>query len=155
MHVAHTAFCVYTETGSVCVSYCRNLWMTATISGRLLAHFRRRKHAASVSLRHECMNVSAGLSDAYTTLSLLSRLFPCCKSRWNISATIARQAAVHVDSWRKILKKKSKGDAKNIFWQRKIRPLILTKSGRKHCFKFTGKFQQIDPRVAVIYSRPY
>ena len=33
--------------------------------------FIHKKHAASVGLRHACMNVSAGLSEAYATPSLL------------------------------------------------------------------------------------
>ena len=67
-------------------AYRKNLWMPATISWRLFAHFRTWKHAASVGLRHASMNVSVGLCIAYTTLSLLVCLFPCWKSRRNISS---------------------------------------------------------------------
>ena len=50
-----------------------------TFSRRLFAPFRTRKRAVSEGLRHARMNVSAGLRHAYATLSLLSRLFLCCK----------------------------------------------------------------------------
>ena len=45
----------------------KNLWTPATISWWLFAHFRSRKRAASMGLRHACMNVSAGLNDAPAT----------------------------------------------------------------------------------------
>ena len=46
-----------------------------------------RQHAASVGLIHARMNVSAGLSDANSTLSFLTRMFPCCIiRRSNISS---------------------------------------------------------------------
>ena len=74
---------------------CRtNLWRPTTISWQLLAYFCIRKHAASVGLRHARMNVSAGPSDAYASLSLLVRLFTCCKSQRNISSRFC-----HVALW--------------------------------------------------------
>ena len=65
----------------------KNLWMTAKIIWWLFAHFRSQKRAASVGLRHACINVSMGISNTYTTLSLLSRMFSCCKSWPNISSS--------------------------------------------------------------------
>ena len=58
-------------------AYRKNLWI--------------QQHSASAGLVlysvHACMNVSAGLSDASATLSLLARLFPCCvRRRRNISS---------------------------------------------------------------------
>ena len=74
-------------TRKLAVHACRkNLSTLATISWWLFAHFCTRKRAASVGLRHARMNVSDGLCDACTTLSLLSRMFLCCKSRLNISS---------------------------------------------------------------------
>ena len=89
MYVAHTAFCVYVWHGNglhMCTSIVQNtnLWMLATISWRFFAHFCTRKHAAYVDLAHTCKCFSAGISDAYATPSLLTRLFPCCKGRRNI-----------------------------------------------------------------------
>ena len=59
-------------------AYRKNLWI--------------RQHAASVGLVHARMNVSAGLSDANTTLSPLARLFPCCVIRKNISSRSCHRA---------------------------------------------------------------
>ena len=76
----------------------KNLLAPATISWRLFAHFCTRRHAASVGLQHAHMNVSVGLSDACTTLYLLARMFPCCKSRRDISSSFchwAEWAALH------------------------------------------------------------
>ena len=80
---AHGVLHVYTiRKWAARAHACRkNLWTPATISLWLFAHFFTRKHAASVGLRHACMNVST-----YTTLSLLLCMFPCCKSRRNISS---------------------------------------------------------------------
>ena len=65
--------CMYdTETCCICV-YRKNLSL--------------RQYAASVGLIHASMNVSAGLSDANSTLSFLTRVFPCCiRRRSNISS---------------------------------------------------------------------
>ena len=118
--------------------------------------FEYRQHTASVGLTHARINISTGLSDANATLSLLAQLFPCCVSRKrNISSrschctvytvgntTIAKQAAVHDARWRKNLEKNSKGDVKNIFWQMKIRPLILNKSGRKRARPICREIQE-------------
>ena len=54
--------------------------------------FRTQKRAASVGLRHTCMNMSAGLRDACITPSLLLRMFPCCKSRQNICSRSCHSA---------------------------------------------------------------
>ena len=83
----HGVFRVYTIRKCTAYAYCINLWTLATISWRLFAPFRTRKHAASVCLWHAHMNISTGLSDAYTTLSLLSHMFQCCKSWHNISTS--------------------------------------------------------------------
>ena len=80
---AHRAFCVRKRAAYACR---KNLWIPASISWWLLAHSCTWKHAASMGLRHARMNVSAGLSDACSTPSLLLRMFPCCKSRRNISS---------------------------------------------------------------------
>ena len=62
------AFCVFIKYGSelrmrvVKTFECRQ--QSADVC---FAHFRTRKHAAFVGLRHARMNVSAGLSDAYAT----------------------------------------------------------------------------------------
>ena len=80
-HSAHGVLCVYKKRKRAVHACRKNLWIPASISWRLFAHFGTRKHAASVGLIHARMNASAGLSDAYITLSLLSRMFPCCKSR--------------------------------------------------------------------------
>ena len=87
IYVGHMSFCMFMRYASELrnAHACRkNLWTPATISWWLFAHFCTRKRAASVGLRHICMNVSVGLSDTYTTLSLLSRMFLCCKSQLNI-----------------------------------------------------------------------
>ena len=68
-------------------AYGTNLWIPATISWRLFAHFCTRKHAASMGLRHASMNVSAGLSDAYATSFFFLRLFLCSVGRQNVSST--------------------------------------------------------------------
>ena len=75
IYLAHTAFCVSIWWGSYLrneYAYHTNPSMPATISWWLFAHFRTRKHAASMGLRHARMNISAGLSNAYATPSILS-----------------------------------------------------------------------------------
>ena len=49
---------------------------TQQSADELFAHFCTQKRAASVVLQHTRMYVSAGLSDAFTALSFLSRMFP-------------------------------------------------------------------------------
>ena len=83
----HSVLCVCMTRKRAVYVHRKNLLIPATISWRLFAHFCIRKHAASVALIHAHTNASAGLSDASTTLSLLSRVFPCCKSRPNISSS--------------------------------------------------------------------
>ena len=94
-------------------AYRTNLWL--------------RQHTASVGLVYARMNVSAGLSDANTTLSPRVRLFPHCSRRRNISSR-----SCHRDLWaalrsqgrqqsmlpggRTFCKKNIKGDVKNLFW---------------------------------------
>ena len=81
--------CVYSSSACsvlrVCMTwkravyaYCKNLCI--------------RQHAASVGFVHARMNVSAGLSDANATLSLLARLFLCCVRRKNISSRSCHSA---------------------------------------------------------------
>ena len=90
IYLAHTAFSVSTsiqydtEAGWAAYAYRTNLWMPATISWWLFANFHTQKHAASVGLRHACMNVSAGLSEAYATPSLLlwRACIPVVKAGW-------------------------------------------------------------------------
>ena len=80
VHNAHGVLRIYTiwkRAAHVCR---KNLWIPASISWRLFAHFRTQKLAASVGLRHSGMNVSAGLSDTCTTHSLLLRMFPVKKA---------------------------------------------------------------------------
>ena len=87
------------------------------------------KHAASMGLWHASMHVSAGLSDAYATLSLLARLFLCCgpdpatetcgqRNNRKAGSSPCCQVAKH------FAKNPSKGDVKNLFWPRKIRPVM-------------------------------
>ena len=79
---AHSIFHLCVRQKWATYAYRTNLWMPATISWRLVAHFHTRKHAAAayVGLRHACMHVSAGLSDAYTTLSLWCACFRVVKA---------------------------------------------------------------------------
>ena len=101
MYLAHTAFCVSLWYGSVHMHILKNLWMPVTISWQLFAHFYLRKHAASVGLGFAQMNVSAGLSDAYATPSLLLPMFPCCESWQNISSRSCH-SALWVALWLRI-----------------------------------------------------
>ena len=94
--------------------------------------FRTRKRAAYVGLRHARIKASAGLRHAYATLFLLSRRVVNVSSRsCHCVLWAVLQSQGKVARWWKILEKNSKGDVKNTFWQRKIRPIILNKSGRK------------------------
>ena len=94
--------------------------------------FRTRKRAAYVGLRHARSKVSGGLRHAYATLSLLScRVVNVSSRSCHCVLWAALQSQGKVARWRKILEKNSKGDVKNMYWQRKIRPIILNKSGRK------------------------
>ena len=79
---AHSIFHLCVRRKWATYAYRTNLCIPATISWRLVAHFHTRKHAAAayVGLRHACMHVSAGLSDAYTTLSLWCACFRVVKA---------------------------------------------------------------------------
>ena len=86
---AHGVLRVYTIRKWAAHVCRKSLWIPATISWRFFAHFRTRRHAASVGLVHAHMNVSAGLSEACPTPSLVSRMFPCCKIWHNITVVPA------------------------------------------------------------------
>ena len=96
---------------------------------------KRAAYAYHKNLRQASMNTSAGLRHAYATLYLLSRrvvkegkiLVPDpatvhCGQRYDLKTKLPGGEKL----WKKI-----KGDKKKLFWQRKIRPIILNKSGRK------------------------
>ena len=82
-------------------AYLKNLLTPVTISWQLFAHFYIRKHAASMGLGFARMNMSAGLSDAYATPSLLLPMFPYCESWQNISSRSCH-SALWVALWLRI-----------------------------------------------------
>ena len=91
-HCAHGVLRVLVRRKGAGYACHKNLSAPATIIGWLFVHFLTRKHTASVGIRHAYLNISVGLSDAYTTPSLLLCMFPCCKSRQNISSRSCHSA---------------------------------------------------------------
>ena len=83
-------------------AYRKRLWTPATFSWQLFVHFRTRKPAASVGLRHARLNVSVGLSDAYATLSFLLRLFFNPHPRGSFWSLTARGLIAFFDSWARL-----------------------------------------------------
>ena len=131
MYVAHTAFCVSVWYGNGLHMRIRKTFQCRQHSKENCLHlFHTLKRPAYVGLRHARMNASAGLRHAYASLSLLS--CRVVKSLPNISYRsyhcvlwAALRSQGQVARWWNILEKNWKGDVKNIFWQRKIRPIIL------------------------------
>ena len=88
MYLVHTAFCMYEWLGKGLrgVSYKPLNAADADDFSHIFIH---RNMQLPWVRTHERF---CGSSDAYATLSLLARLFPCCKSRRNISSRSCHRA---------------------------------------------------------------
>ena len=135
MHVTVTVHCLHIYIRSACIVlrvfmtrkqaayvYRKTLWTPSTCSFRW-----------SQTRTHECFRWSqTRIRNPFCSLAT------CCKSR---EILVPDPATVHcgqhydlkakLPGGGKFWEKNLKGDFKNIFWQRKIRPKMLNKSGRK------------------------
>ena len=142
MYEEHTA-CLYDmEAAYACRTIQSNLWITATISWRLFVSF---SYTETCSLRgsqtrtHErfhCM-----VSDTHMHLFPFSRavLYKACQILVPDSAIVhcgqRYDLKAKLPGGGKFWKKNSKGDFKNLFWRRKILPIILNKKSTKRARK--------------------